>query len=407
MLSDYEALGGAARCATRLADGLRVAGHEVVRVVGFPVDGIERDDLRALRLPLVERKLAGVAARVAGEAARRRVHRWRLPSTLQRLIAEVRPHVINVHNLHGAGWDPDLIAACRSAAPVVWTLHDMWSMTGRCAYAYACRAFVSGCGTDCPTPDEYPALAADEIPGSWQRRRELYAAAPDIAVVAPSRWLAEEARSGMWGAHRVETIPYGVPHSIYSPAADRPSLRRRLGLAEDSFVALIVADDIAERRKGFGYVFDALAQRPRTGMSLVLAGRARGLPAIPGVDVHHLGFLGAQSQLAEAYCAADFLLHPAPVDNLPNVVLEAMACGTPTVAFPVGGLPDMVRPGHTGWLASQLSAPALGEAIDGALADLRAGRRLRDSCATVSRAEYTLDRQARRYGELFDDLATS
>ena len=403
MLSDLESRGGAARCAVRLAQGLRQAGHEVMRVVGAADDELARTNLQVLRLPWIERKLAGAAGRLS-QAARQSTYRSRLPRALARSIEALRPDVINVHNVHGAGWQPELIATCAAAAPVVWTLHDMWSLTGRCAYAYDCRAFETGCGTDCPTPHEYPALAPAQIPGAWQRRKRIYDAAAGLAVVTPSRWLASEAQRGMWRAHRIETIPYGVPHDIYVPAVDRAALRRRLGIAYDAVVALVVADNIEERRKGLGYALEALAARPRPGLVLSLAGRVHGLPEIPGLPVQRLGFLGAEAQLAAAYAAADFLLHPAPVDNLPNVVLEAMACGTPTVAFPIGGLPDMVRPGRTGWLAQELSAAALGDAIDAALADVRAGRDLRAGCEEVSRVEYTLELQAQRYTQLFSEL---
>ena len=101
-----------------------------------------------------------------------------------------------------------------------------------------------------------------------------------------------------------------------------------------------------------------------------------------------------------AYSAADALLHPAPVDNFPNVVLEAMACGTPTIALPVGGLPEMVRPGVSGWLADQATPAALGDAVDRALL----GDRLRESCRDLAKREYSLDLQGQRYVQLFAEL---
>jgi glycosyltransferase involved in cell wall biosynthesis len=97
--------------------------------------------------------------------------------------------------------------------------------------------------------------------------------------------------------------------------------------------------------------------------------------------------------------AADCFVHPAPVDNLPNVVLEALACATPIVAFPVGGLPDMVRPDTTGWLAVDVSASALAAALRLALAELPSVERSA-ACRRVVTSEYAMELQAQRYEAL-------
>jgi glycosyltransferase involved in cell wall biosynthesis len=84
--------------------------------------------------------------------------------------------------------------------------------------------------------------------------------------------------------------------------------------------------------------------------------------------------------------------------------MEAIACGTPAVAFPVGGLTDMVRPGITGWLANESSPEELAETIDSAIEDMRQGVKLQDSCRDVAKAEYSSELQAKRYIELFESL---
>src|SRR5262249_5214313 len=133
---------------------------------------------------------------------------------LRHLLTLARPDIINVHNLHGAapwGWGPRLVEVCLEFAPVVWTLHDMWSFTGRCAYSYDCEKFISGCDASCPTPDEEPKLPAERIHAAWEERRALYARhVDDLVIVTPSRWLAEQARRGMFARHRIEVIPYGL-----------------------------------------------------------------------------------------------------------------------------------------------------------------------------------------------------
>jgi glycosyltransferase involved in cell wall biosynthesis len=117
----------------------------------------------------------------------------------------------------------------------------------------------------------------------------------------------------------------------------------------------------------------------------------------PGIDVHNLGYIEDPRHKSLAYAAADALLHPAPVDNLPNVVLEALAHGTPAIAMPVGGLPELVRPGVSGWLADEANPASLGAAVDRALHDDLS----RDSCRHLIETEYSLQLQGEHYIRLF------
>jgi len=125
---------------------------------------------------------------------------------------------------------------------------------------------------------------------------------------------------------------------------------------------------------------------------------------VEGVEERALGHVD-EERVVLAYNAADVLVHPALADNLPNVVLEAMACGTPCVGFPVGGMPEMVRVGRTGWLAGDVTAQALAEALDEALTAIERGVDLHSSCRAVAEAEYAASIQAQRYLRLFESLS--
>jgi glycosyltransferase involved in cell wall biosynthesis len=278
-------------------------------------------------------------------------------------------------------------------------------MTGRCAYAYDCRKFLDGCDDSCPTPQEYPPLDPARIRGAWNARRSIYARLPRFVVVAPSQWIAREARAGLWKSHRIEVIPYGVPTEVYVPRLpeERRSIRRELGVADEDVFGVVIADNLGERRKGFDLAREALAGG-HSGLAVGMIGASDAMPGIAGVKSFHLGYVGDERRMSSICAAADFLLHPAPVDNLPNVVLEAMACGTPTVAFPIGGLPDMVRPGRTGWLAAETSAAGLRRALATATAAVRGASSYRESCRAVAEEEYTEALQARRYAALFSEM---
>jgi glycosyltransferase involved in cell wall biosynthesis len=405
IVSDHESEGGAAVACARLAAGLAAAGVNMTQIVP------RRERCVAEGWEVIELfpgRKASLAADVAGwfrageTAARLRKHG--ALSRLSGVLAEMRPDIVSIHNLHGAGWPPDVAATCRAAAPVVWTLHDMWSFTGRCAYNAGCPKYLAGCDADCPTPAEYPALEPALISPAWRARRDMLAAHPDIVAVAPSRWLADVARRGLWKNHRVEVIANGLPTGVFSPV-DRSVARRALGIPDGAPVLLATAADFSERRKGAALLFDALAETRARPLCLVTMGGRAPVRDIEGVTRVDLGFIVEDRMKVLAYSAADLFVHPATEDNLPNTVAEALACGTPVAGFAIGGMPDMVQEGVTGWLAPEAAPGALAAALDAALASVTSGNDLRQSCRDAALAAWSLETQAARYAVLFKELA--
>ncbi len=413
MVSDVETQGGAAIAASRLAKALCQLGHQVTRLAAAP-DGARHEWATrelALSYPLPPfHRLLWRALTVEGrERLGNRLARRRLDG----LLAELRPDVINVHNLHFTfhpRWSPDLLRVCAAHAPTVWTLHDMWSFTGRCVYNYGCERFLRGCDAACPTAADYPSASPGTIARAWEERRRLFEALPGLTAVTPSRWLAREAQRGLWAGHRVEVIPYGLELDVYRPL-DRALARRELGLDAAERLLLFAAQNLADPRKGWPLLERALRLESRHGSRRgvrLLALGGGDLPArVNGVEIKRLDYITDERAKALVYNAADLLVHPAPLDNSPLVVAEALACGTPAAAFAVGGAPEMVVPGCTGWLATETSAAALAETLDAALADLSRGGDLRNSCREFAETRFGFAEQARRYLRLFSSLLYS
>jgi glycosyltransferase involved in cell wall biosynthesis len=408
MISDLETQGGAAVAASRLADALCQAGHQVTRLVHL--SDRREHDWKTVRLTTNNGQGPSLPLRVVRRLLPDEQRQaWDERDVLRHLregLAELRPDVINIHNLHAAathGWSLELVRACAAVAPTVWTLHDMWSFTGRCAYSYDCRKFLTGCDATCPTPTEYPALVPERIAGAWEQRRRLFEEHSHLIAVTPSRWMAREAIAGLWGGHRIEVIPYGLPLDVYKPV-DRDLARKALEIEARGPVLLTAAQNLTERRKGSALLGEALKQLKRQPVTLVTLGSGRLNLESDGQHVHALGFVDHERTKVLAYSAADLFVHAAPVDNLPNVVMEAIACGTPVVGFSIGGVPDMVRPGETGWLAQEVTGGALAAAIDIALDDVQRSVDLRPSCRAIAESEYSDDLQAQRYVALFQSL---
>lgn len=286
---------------------------------------------------------------------------------------------------------------------IVWTLHDMNPFTGGCHYADGCDKYLTQCGA-CPQLGSR--RERDLAWQTWKRREYAYRKL-DITVVSPSRWLAEEARkSALFGRFPVHCIPNGLPLDVFRPY-DRSAARKVLGLDADARVLMFSAAGVLNRRKGFSSLLEALGllrEEPLTqNLVLLITGDGgdllRGLP----YSVKALGRVDRPEVMALAYSAADAVALPTQEDNLPNVLLEALACGTPAVSFAVGGVPEIIEHGETGWLAPPRDVRALAECLRQALEDTGNLRRSR-LCRAKALEKYSLKRCAEAYSALYARL---
>ncbi len=309
--------------------------------------------------------------------------------------------VINVHGLHGF---IDLSSFCRRFARdqrVVFTLHTMTPFTGGCLYSGACRGFESRCG-GCP---QLGSTFEDDLSRDvFLRKQRAYGRlrTADVRLVAPSAWMAGEAKdSSMFKRFTSSVIPYGLDTQVYAPQ-DRRAARAELGVAPDATLVLFLTQfAIGNRRKGFAQLMASLAEAKATVPNLqVLALGGGELPADLPVPGLHLGFVAGEARQALAYAAADVVAVPSLHDNLPLVIQEAFACGTPVAAFRVGGIPDLVRPGITGELAPVGDAAGLARAIERVVKNGDLG----GECRRVAVAEYGLELQAQRYLALYEQM---
>lgn len=265
--------------------------------------------------------------------------------------AVVAADVVNVHWAAGFVNAAGVRRLVQTGKRVAWTLHDMRPYTGGCHYAAGCRGFTGACQA-CP---QLVGALGDLPSRSLARARRRLAGMP-LVFIAPSRWMADElTKSAVFDprSHVVRVIPTGLDLDLYRPA-DSADVRRRLGLPHDAFCILLGSVSLAEHRKGIDAALAAIA---RAAASLVGRGSTppivltygAGETAIPGVPVKSLGSLD-EAGVIEAVQACDIHLTMAREDNLPNTVMESLACGRPVVGTATGGIPDMITDGVNGWL---------------------------------------------------------
>jgi glycosyltransferase involved in cell wall biosynthesis len=278
-------------------------------------------------------------------------------------IAAEQPDVLFVGNLHGAKAAPTLLAQLAARWPTTVMLHDFWPLTGRCAYPGTCTKYETGCDHHCPTAGEYPSLPADQIAEAHRIKLRVVSNEPTPHLLAASTWAQEHAQRLTKGAVTPARIRCAFPLEVYRPR-DRNLCRERLGLPQDRFIIFTSACSVHDERKGVRFLVEALEQLQLPDVLVVFAGyhRPEDLPPLP--QVRALGYLNDPELLAYAYSAADMFVGPSRDETFGQVFVEAAACGTPSVAFGVGGVLDAVIDGVTGRLARTVSGTALAYAID-------------------------------------------
>lgn len=318
----------------------------------------------------------------------------------------------DIVNLHWVAQYQSLVTLHRLFSlgkPVVWTLHDQWAFTGGCHYSAGCEKYQSDC-VECPQMEDDPfnlpaAILKDKL--------EIFKNA-DLTIVTPSRWMALCARkSKLFKGLKIEVIPNSLETDIYTPLP-KPEAKEEIGISPQGITMLFGAIDGSEKRKGFFElvnaikfclnedVFQKLLQDDK--IRLVCFGRPSHELESIGIPFVSLGPLDSDEKIRKAYSAADIFLLPSLEDNLPNTILESMSCGTPVVAFDVGGLPDMVTNGVTGQLVPLSDTRKMGETIIDLIQKPDLRKSMGKEGRKIAEKEYSLSVQAGRYSDLYKEL---
>ncbi len=373
LVSTFEQQGGAARSAHRLHCDLCQRGidsrmlvqyrkSEDERVLG-PRSGVAR--LSALFRPYIDGlPLLCYRSRLSPP--------WSLawfPNNIHRDIKAFKPDVVHIHNV-GHGFLP-LAAIKRLRWPIVWTMHDSWVFTGGCHLPGSCELYKVDCGS-CPQLNARH--EHDLSRWGWHRKSECWSRL-DITFVAPSNWLAQKAKSSaLLGSMSIEVIPNGIDTTRFMPM-DQNAARTALELPLGSRILLFGASRFTrDSNKGFSLLCEALAVLSEGGVrqniTLALFGDDNFCEStLHGITIRSFGSIISDERLRMLYCASDLFILPSLQENLPNTVLEAMACGIPCVAFAVGGVDDLIVHAENGYLVRPVDVRALAAGIHRLLND--------------------------------------
>ncbi len=249
-----------------------------------------------------------------------------------------------------------------SGKKIVWTMHDMWPFTGICHHARDCKQFETGCGL-CPYLNN---PSKNDISYYIYLKKQAAYSLGNIHFVACSNWLKELAlKSKLTNGHKVTAIANPIDTEVYSPK-DKVAVRNRMNLPLHKKIILFAAAKVSDKRKGIDYLIEAskiIAQQNNNNCLFLIAGGNREeiveQLALPAISVGYV----TSDKMSNLYNAADLFVTPSLQENLPNTIMESMACGTPCVGFNIGGIPEMIDHKQNGYVASYKDAQDLAKGL--------------------------------------------
>ncbi len=262
----------------------------------------------------------------------------------------------------------DIRKILRSGKPVVWTMHDIWPATAICHVTLGCRSFTNHC-RHCkylPGGGSNNDLAAS----IWKKKQQMVAD-ENIYYVACSRWLESEAKaSALLRGQKITSIPNPIDTHIYK-IGDKQEARQRLGLPLDKKLILFVSQRVTNRNKGMDYLIEAcrLTKCQTHCEVVILGGHAEEVVEQLPLKAHPLGYVNDEQRIVDVYHAVDVFVLPSLSENLPNTIMEAMACGVPCIGFKVGGIPEEIDHQKNGYVAEYRNAEDLARGIDWVLTE--------------------------------------
>lgn len=295
----------------------------------------------------------------------------------------------------------DIRKLVESGKPIVWTMHDMWPCTGICHHARECEKYQEKCGSCFFLHSK---SGQDLSTYVFKKKEQIYNKA-DISFVGCSNWLANRARqSRLLHGQSILSIPNTLDMTIFH-RQDRRKARQELGLPEDKQLLLFGALNVTDERKGVFYLIEALKKiRHQGNIELVVFGQIKeDIRDILPVRVHPMGYLTEEKKIALLYNAVDLFVTSSLEENLPNTIMESMACGTPCVGFNIGGTPEMIDHLQNGYVAEYKDVEDLSWGIKWILDNERYDE-LSELCIKKVQSAYSGEVIAHKYISLYKEV---
>lgn len=330
---------------------------------------------------------------------------WNIPN-----LTPYTPDIIHCHNLHGNYFDLRALQLFSHRFPLVLTLHDAWLLSGNCAHSFECERWSTGCG-NCPDITIYPGIKKDKTRNNWKRKKEIFENSC-FFVVTPSKWLMEKVNKSIMTPAIIDSkvIPNGVDLRVFHPF-DQSKAREELGLPNEDkillFAANVIRTNIWKDYKTLKTAIEELSETFDEKILFLAIGEAAPSEQIGKSKIQFVPFQREAYKVALYYQAADLYVQPSKVDTFPNTVLEALACGTPVVATKVGGIPEQIEDGKTGFLVPPGNGKLMADRIASLLKNDNLRKKMSEKASESAHNRFGLNRQVNEYLDFYEHMIES
>ena len=319
-------------------------------------------------------------------------------------ISEIDPDIIHLHWVQGGALSIKEISKIKK--PIVWTLHDMWPFSGAEHYSNNSERYKEGYKSFNRPKGE---SGFDLNRWVWKRKKKYWNKIENLTIAAPSNWMAECAReSVLFKDRRVEVVHVGLDHNLYRPI-DKVAARKVLNIPQEKKIILIGAlNFFNDKRKGGMLLKESLKILSKKKNNCNIELYVMGISKPKNEEdlffkTNYFGFGRDDLSLVLLYSASDVFVSPSTQENFSAMVFESLSCGLPSVAFDIGGMPDMINHKGNGYLARAFDTKDLAEGVDWVLNE-GDSKKLSDNARNFILTECTLEIQAKRYHEIYKSM---
>ena len=312
---------------------------------------------------------------------------------------EIAPDIIHIHNIHGGYFQTNLLQKLAKIAPIVWTFHDMFPITGHCAHSFECEKWKTGCG-NCERLDIYPSIKKDHTKFLWNYKNKIYNSA-DFTIVTPSLWLKKCVEQSFLKNKDVRLIYNGIDLEIFKKT-DKAKAKNELGLPQDKKIVLFSANyGVKNPFKGGDFVFEAFEKLKNRNDILFL--NVGGNSDQKSGNWRDLGYVSKPEIMAKLCSAGDIYIFPTLAETFGLTIVEAMSCGLPVVTFETGGVPEIVENNKTGSVVEYKNGEMLTSALEKLLDDDKLREKMAENAVEASK-KFSSKRMALEYLKLYEEL---
>lgn len=330
------------------------------------------------------------------------------PETLNvlQLIPSFKPDIIHCHALCWGYFDLRLLPKLNKQIPIVITHHDAWLISGSCLHSFDCTRWKTGCG-QCPNLPHKNLLHQDGTAKNWNKKYEIFKKC-HLYVVTPCQWLMDMVNQSMMkeGIIASKVIPNGVDLNFFFPSSQK-NARIKLSLPLDKKILLFVGANMRNSLwKDYKTLLSTIEEISSFGMKVICLVLGEKSPSIylNETEIRFIPYTSDPQKVASYYNAADIYVHPARVDTFPTVILEALACGTPVVASAVGGIPEQIIEGKTGFLVPSGNSPLMARKIMYLLENSEDMQQMGHHAADDAANRFGLERMVKEYIQVYDEI---